>query len=125
MNQKTDVSIFIPSLEIGGAELAMLQIAEGLAAKGLIVDLVLIQAKGALISQVSDKVRVVNLASSRTRYSIWKLINYLLKARPASLISAQDGANVIAILAKFLSRVATCLIITINSHLSLAYNFNI
>jgi glycosyltransferase involved in cell wall biosynthesis len=125
MNQKTDVSIFVPSLEIGGAELAMLQIAEGLAANGLKVDLVLIEAKGALMSQVSDKVRVVNLASRRTRYSIWKFINYLRKARPAGLISAQDGANVIAILAKFLSRVSTCLIITINSHLSLSFNYNI
>jgi len=100
----------------------MLQIAEGLAARGLRVDLVLMQAEGGFMSQVSDKIRVVNLASNRTRNSIWKLFRYLQKERPAGLISAHDGANVIAILVKFLSRVPTRLIITINSHLSLAYN---
>jgi len=122
MIRKTDISILVPNLHIGGAELAMLQIAEGLSARGLRVDLVLMQAEGGFMSQVSDKIRVVNLASNRTRNSIWKLFRYLQKERPAGLISAHDGANVIAILVKFLSRVPTRLIITINSHLSLAYN---
>lgn len=122
MTRNTDVSVFVSNLHVGGAELAMLQIAEGLAASGLSVDLVLIQAEGAFMSQVSDRIRVVNLAGRRTRNSIWKLVRYLRKEKPAGLISALDGPNVIAILAKFLSRVPTRLIITINSHLSLAYN---
>lgn len=99
----------------------MIQIAEGLAATGMNVDLVLIQAEGAFMSQVSARIRVVNLACARTRNSIWKLFRYLRKERPKGLISALDGPNVIAILAKFLSRVPTRLIITINSHLSLSY----
>ena len=122
MTRKTDISIFVPNLNVGGAELSMLEIAEGLAARGLIVDLVLIEAEGEFMKHISNNIRVVNLASRRTRYSIWKLYRYLKKERPKGLISAHDGANVIAILAKFLSRVPTHLIITINSHLSNAYN---
>jgi glycosyltransferase involved in cell wall biosynthesis len=124
MTRKTDISVFIPNLDVGGAELSMLEIAEGLAARGLIVDLVLIEAKGEFMKHISNNIRVVNLASRRTRYSIWKLYRYLKKERPKGLISSHDGANVIAILAKFLSRVPTHLIITINSHLSSAYNTN-
>ena len=122
MTRKTDISVFVPNLNVGGAELSMLEIAEGLAARGLIVDLVLIEAEGEFMKHISNNIRVVNLASRRTRYSIWKLYRYLKKERPKGLISAHDGANVIAILAKFLSRVPTHLIITINSHLSNAYN---
>lgn len=124
MTRKTDISVFVPNLKVGGAELSMLEIAEGLAARGLIVDLVLIEAEGEFMKHLSNNIRVVNLASRRTRYSIWKLYCYLKKERPKGLISALDGANVIAILAKFLSRVPTHLIITINSHLSNAYNTN-
>ncbi len=122
MTRRTDISVFVPNLEVGGAELAMIQIAEGLAIRGLNVDLVLIEAKGMFMSQVSDKIRVINLACRRTRYSIWKLFRYLQKEKPKGLISAHDGANVIAILAKFLSSVPTRIIITINSHLSLNYD---
>ena len=124
MTRKTDISVFIPNLDVGGAELSMLEIAKGLAARGLIVDLVLIEAKGEFMKHISNNIRVVNLASRRTRYSIWKLYSYLKKERPKGLISSHDGANVIAILVKFLSRVPTHLIITINSHLSSAYNTN-
>ena len=122
MARKTDLSIFVPSLEAGGAELAMLQIANGFAERGLQVDLVLIEAKGVFINQVSGKVRIVSLDSHRTRYSFWKLFQYLKKEKPKSLISAHDGANVLAILAKFFSFVPTRIIITIHSYLSLSYN---
>lgn len=122
MTRKTDISVFVSNLRVGGAELAMLQIAEGLAASGLNVDLVLIQAEGELLGQVSDKIRVVNLACRRVRSSLWKLTRYLHKERPVGLISALDGPNLMAIIAKFLSQVPTRLIITINSHLTLAYD---
>ena len=100
----------------------MLQIAEGLSLRGFNVDLVLIEAEGELISQVSSNVRVINLSSRKARYSIWKLVLYLNRERPTGLISAHDSANVIAIVAKFLSCSNPRLIITINSHLSHAYN---
>lgn len=124
MTRKTDVAVFVPNLEVGGAELSMLEIAKGLAARGLMVDLVLIEAKGEFMKYVSNNIRVVNLASHRTRYSIWSLYSYLKKERPKGLISAHDSANVIAILVKFLSRVPTHLIITINSCLSKSYDPN-
>ena len=55
------VALFVPSMRGGGAERVMLNLAGGLVARDVRVDLVLASADGAYLSQVPEAVRVVDL----------------------------------------------------------------
>ena len=61
----TKLAIFLPSLNGGGAERSMLNLAQGLAERGYAVDLVLAQAIGPYLAKAPESVRVVDLKASR------------------------------------------------------------
>ena len=63
--QAGKVALFLPSLGGGGAERAMLNVATGLAQRGLSVDMVLVKAEGQYIDLVPEYVRLVDLRSDR------------------------------------------------------------
>lgn len=108
------ISVFLPNLAGGGAEHVAVRIANELAAQGRLVDLVLVQAKGAYISKVSDKVNIVDLKFSgrfSTIKSLPRLIKYLRKNKPNILFSTLFRANTISALAIRLARVNTKLIL--------------
>ena len=101
------ISFFIPSLQGGGAEKAIMNLACGLAERGLEIDLVLADAKGPFLSDLSSKVRVVNLGASRVLTSVPGLVSYLRREKPMVLLSALEHANVVVIFARFLSCIST------------------
>jgi glycosyltransferase involved in cell wall biosynthesis len=113
-----DVALFIPSLNGGGAERVMLILANTLVEKGYSVDLVLVKAKGSFLKDLSKNVRVVNLNSSRTLFSIMPLVNYLKKEKPKLMMSAMHYVNIILLIAKKISRSNFKLIISEHSTLS-------
>lgn len=115
------LAIFLPSLDGGGAERVMVMIANGIAARGFSVDLILANAKGPYISEVSDKVRIVDLQCSRILASLTKLSSYLRKERPVAMLSALRHANIIAVFARALSRIQTRLIISERNQVSAAF----
>lgn len=112
------LALFIPSLHGGGAERVMVSLANGLAARGLSVDLVLARKSGAYVADVSPKVRIINLNASRTLYTLWPLVRYLRRERPATLLSAMNYVNVIASWAHQLAGAPTRLVLTEHSHVS-------
>lgn len=112
------VTLFIPSLNGGGAERVMVSLANGLAAKGLNVDLVLAREAGVYLSDVSREVRIVNLGVRRTLETLWPLSRYLRNERPMCLISAMNYVNVIASWALRMAGVPTRLILTEHANLS-------
>lgn len=97
------VGIFLPSLDGGGAERITILLANALAQRGHSVDLVLANARGAYLGEVSNAVRVVNLNKRRVAASLPALIGYLRQARPDALLSGLGHANLIAILARRLA----------------------
>lgn len=97
------ISIYLPSLHGGGAERSMVTLANGFAMRGYKVDLVLVKAEGPYISEVSDKVDIINLSSSSVLKSLPRFVRYIRRANPEIILSAMSHANVIAILANFLS----------------------
>lgn len=108
------ISVFLPNLAGGGAEHVAVRIANELAAKGGSVDLVLAQVKGAYLSEVSNKVNIVDLKCSdgfSTIKSLPGLIKYLRKNKPNILFSTLFRANTISALAIRLARVNTKLIL--------------
>jgi glycosyltransferase involved in cell wall biosynthesis len=76
------ISIVLPDLRIGGAERISITLAEELVAQGFAVDMVLLQASGALLATVPPGARVIDLNASRLRNSIWALRRYFRDARP-------------------------------------------
>ncbi len=116
---KDKVCLFLPSLHGGGAELVMLNLAVGFCKLGLKVDLVLVRAEGAYLSEVPDAVRIIDLNASRVLFSLPGLVRYLRKERPMAMLSAMDHANVIALLAKELAGVPVRTIVSIHTNLSM------
>ena len=98
------VALFLPSLGGGGAERAMLDVATGLAQRGLSVDMVLVKAEGQYVELAPEYVRVVDLGSHRIAASLPKLLRYLRRERPAVVLSTLAAANVVALTAKLLMR---------------------
>ncbi len=113
------IALFLPSLDGGGAERVMVNLARGFVDEGREVDLVLVKAEGTYMNQVPDKVRIIDLQGNRVITSLLRLIKYLRKARPVALLSAMDHANVIAIFARLFSAVNTRITVGVHSTLSI------
>lgn len=109
---KLRVAVFLPSLEGGGAERVMCNLACQFAECGIAVDLVLSQKIGPYLRDVPSGIRIIDLKVRRTVASIPKLVKYLRTANPYCLISALSHANIIAILAHMLARSSAKLIVS-------------
>ncbi|MGI0483922.1 glycosyltransferase [Pantanalinema rosaneae CENA516] len=118
LNQPS-ISIFLPALAGGGAERAMLHLAQGLAERGLKTDLVLAKAEGDYLASVPSSIRVVDL-QARFPVLISKTIalrHYLQQEQPTVLFSALDILSS-AIWAQRLAGVSTKTIMCVQTHLS-------
>jgi glycosyltransferase involved in cell wall biosynthesis len=100
-----------------GAERVLVMIANALAERGYPVELVLLKARPL---QVSRKVKLVDLNSSRMWSSLPKLVTYLWRTRPQVLLSVIVHANVVALLARELARVPTKCIIVVENNIAKA-----
>lgn len=105
------MSIFLPTLNGGGAERALMKLAGGIASRGYEVDLVLGHAQGPYLAEVSRLVRVVDLKAPRSLMSLPGLVRYLRRERPAALLSGLH-TNVIALWARNLARVPTRVVLS-------------
>lgn len=97
------ISIFIPNLSGGGAERAMITIANGLGNK-YTVDLVVSNASGSYRDEINDSVKVVDLKSKSLRWSFFKLISYINSEKPDTIISALASANIICSIARVFTK---------------------
>jgi glycosyltransferase involved in cell wall biosynthesis len=106
------IALFLPSLHGGGAERVMVILANGFAARGHRVDLVLTRAEGPYLAEVAEGVRVVDLDKGRMLASLLPLVRYLRRERPDAMLSALGHANIIAVLARRLAGVGTRLVVS-------------
>ena len=118
------ICLFLPSLRGGGAERVMLTLANGIAEKGYIVDLVLAKAEGPYLKDVSPKVNVIDLGASRMLLSLLPFAKYLKKEKPDSILSAMSHVNIIAFLAKSLSGSKARLVFSEHNNLSTSSSVN-
>lgn len=98
------VAFFVPRLRVGGAQRVTITLANGLAERGYDVDLVLSHREGDLLDQVSDTVRIVDLATPTVPVigilaGLPRLRSYLERAEPSVLFAAITFANVVSLLA--------------------------
>lgn len=113
------VSLFVPNLDGGGAELVVLRLAEGLANLGVKVDLVLARTEGAYLNKIPSNVRIIDL-KSRSPVLLFKTLalrRYLQQEKPTILLSALDIVSA-ATWAKILAKVPTRIVISVQTNLS-------
>ncbi|OKH32833.1 glycosyl transferase [[Phormidium ambiguum] IAM M-71] len=118
-NPNISVSFFLPNLDGGGAERAMLHLAAGMAKRGIKTDLILANAKGEYLEKVPPEVRLINL-NSRPPVILWKTLalrRYLQQEKPTYLLSALDILSA-ATWAKKLADVPTKVIMCVQTNLS-------
>ncbi len=113
------ISIFLPALEGGGAERAMLHLAQGFAERGIKTDLVLAQAEGAYLDKVPASIRIVDLKAKSPvlLFKTLALRRYLQQERPHLLFSALDIFGS-AVWAQKLAGVPTHTVICVQTNLS-------
>jgi len=105
------IAFFVPSLEGGGAERFMVNLANEFSDKGNKVYLVASSLTGSYISEVSDQIEVIDLRVSRVLYSLPKLIFFLRTIKPSILISTIYHANMVSVTAGIIARSQTKIII--------------
>jgi glycosyltransferase involved in cell wall biosynthesis len=100
---RTRIALFVPNLDGGGAERMMVHLASGFAERGFQTDLVLAEARGPYLDKVAP--RVVDLKSAGVSAGLPKLVRYLRRWRPTSLLATLSHASVIAVLGRKLAAV--------------------
>lgn len=118
VKSRSQIALFLPNLAGGGAERIMANLAAGFAERGYAVDVVLIQAQGVFLSRLPANVRVVDLHAASAYTALPGLVNYLRREKPDALLSTLDLTNLVAILAKIISRVTTRVVVRIASTVS-------
>jgi glycosyltransferase involved in cell wall biosynthesis len=97
------LALFLADLAGGGAERMMVNLAGGLAERGVRVDLVLVRAEGAYLGEVPSSVRVVGLGKPTASAAIPALARYLRRERPDALLATLRYVSLSAALAHALA----------------------
>ena len=118
---QNDICLFLPSLHVGGAERAFVTLANAFVVRGFAVDMVLAEAKGCFLEDLSPDVRVVDLGAGRVFRAALPLARYLRSVRPRALLSAMGHANVVALVARILSGSAARVVVSERSTFSMAW----
>jgi glycosyltransferase involved in cell wall biosynthesis len=114
------IAFFLPSVRAGGAQRVVVNLVQGMAERGLQVDVALAIAEGAFLTELPPNVRLVDLRAGRLFRSLRPLTAYLRETRPRVLISSISHANLIAIWAARLARRHTPVVVTEHTTMSLA-----
>ena len=117
---KGPIAFYLPSLTAGGAERVMVNLAQGIAERGLPVDLVVAAATGDLLDGIPAGVQLVDLRAGRVLPSLIPLAGYLRRVRPRVLISSMAHANLVALWAARMTGSGTPVIATVHTTVSLA-----
>ena len=125
------VAFFLHALEAGGAQKRTAQLVSSLAALGVAVELVLIDAVGPNLSELSSAVRVVELRSPFTRMpwirsrrsrrvfaAVPALVGYLRRSRPDVWVAAANHTHFVSLLAQRLAHLeSTALVLRLSNTL--------
>ncbi len=110
------VAFLLTNLQGAGTQRAQLLLARGAVELGEQVDLVVCQKKGAFVDAIPEGVRLVDLGAGSEWTALPALVRYLRKEQPKAMVSALNQANLLALLAKRLSRSDTRLIMAVQNH---------
>lgn len=101
---RPQVAFYVHSLEGGGAERVLVNLANQLAEGGVRTDIVLVSRSGPYLPLVGDKVRIVDLQGSSSLGSIKQLASYLREHQPDALVACMENACISSAFAAMLAR---------------------
>lgn len=104
--------MFLETLAGGGAERNMLRLAAALQDHGHDIEIVVSRSEGIVGDWVPADIPIVGLSAASLARSVRPLATHLSNRQPDMVMSAISGANVVAIAARWLSRVRTAVIVT-------------
>lgn len=91
----SEAALVVPTLESGGAERVVLNLATGLRDAGVRVRIVAIDGRGPLRDHIPRGVELVDLERPRARRAVVALVTHLRRARTELLIGSQTHVNVL------------------------------
>ncbi|MDE3016703.1 MAG: glycosyltransferase [Pseudomonadota bacterium] len=106
------VAVLTASLERNSIVEILLQLCNGMAERGLAVELVVCTSPVPLPEMLSNRIRVVFLGVGNPLLTLWRLTKYLRRHPPKALLTARVRQNLAAIAARLLSGVKTRLVIS-------------
>jgi glycosyltransferase involved in cell wall biosynthesis len=114
------IAFFLPNLHGGGAERVVVNLLKGMLSQDVALDLVLAKAEGPYLTQVPDRVRMIDLNGGRVINAIAPLSKYLRQNQPMALVSHLSHANVVAVLAQKWAGTGTKLVLVEHNTMSFA-----
>ncbi|HET8985469.1 MAG TPA: glycosyltransferase, partial [Trueperaceae bacterium] len=105
------LTVFLADLGGGGAERMMVTIANGLAARGSAVQVLLARAVGPYLSEVADDVEVIDLAAKGVTGAIPGLVAHLRNTTPDVLLTTLSHTSAAALAARALAGTGTPVIV--------------
>lgn len=111
----TNIAFILPAPNGGGAERAMIAVANRMAADGAQVDMLLVRREGPFLCDIAGSVRIIDLAAGNIRKALPALRRYMRAERPPLLISALVGTDVLALVGKALFRWPTHLHLSVQN----------
>lgn len=112
------LAFFIQDLREGGAERSVARLLNGIVARDIPIDLLVIARKGRFFEELDARVNVVELPQRRTISSIFGVKRYIETVRPVALVSALAHTNVAAIIANQLARPRTRVVVVEHNQIS-------
>jgi len=97
--KRPDITFVIGSMRIGGAERATLHLMNGLAAKGLTIELVLLHETGDFLSKINSGIRIIDLNRRKASQGILAFRKYLELSNPSKLFIVQNHIQIMVLLA--------------------------
>lgn len=109
---RPDIAVILPDLRIGGAERVAVNLSNEFAARGLRVDLVLLEGKGEFLPMVDRRVQIVDLSAPHAIGALMPLVRYLRRASPLAVLAMMWPLTTIVVLAKAMARVSSRLVLS-------------
>lgn len=113
------VALFMENLAGGGAEFAMVNIANYLVQNGFQVDLLLAENVIAYDDLMLPEINIIHFNKPKLYFCVIPLIKYLKREKPSALLSMLDLANIVALVSKIFLRSKTRSIVSFQNTTSL------
>jgi glycosyltransferase involved in cell wall biosynthesis len=119
LSENRHITVFLESLEAGGAEYAVVTLVNAFIEKGNAVELILCKSGGVFQQQLSPGVILEELNLENLYYCLPKLVKYLRNRKPSVLLTTLDLASLMVLVARRLAQVKTRVIIRVANTVSL------
>jgi glycosyltransferase involved in cell wall biosynthesis len=98
------IALFLPALNSGGAESALIALGNYWAEQGHRIDILVVKDEGAYRDRLSANLNLVELGGKGMLRALSPLLGYMRRHKPEWIIAALPGPNLIAIIAGLLAR---------------------